>query len=241
MHYLDLTYPEIDRNLALDEALLLAAEERGTGGILRIWEPQDLAVVLGASGRLTQDVHVDRCRQDGLAIARRSSGGGTVVIGPGTLNVTVVLPSDFGPGLWAVDVAQRYVLERFAESLRACGPPVEVLGHGDLTIDRRKFSGSAQRRLRHHFLVHATILYDFPLDVIPRYTAQPLRQPEYRADRSHDDFLMNLGLPRTSLVAAVQRAWNVDQESTEPVDVPEDMVRDLVAAKFADPEWIGRL
>lgn len=241
MHYLDLTYPEISRNLALDEALLVAAEERETGAVLRIWEPHDLAVVLGASCRQRQDVHVDRCRQDGVAIARRSSGGGTVVVGPGTLNVTVVLRADFGPGLWAVDVAQKYVLERFAESLRTCGPPVEVLGLGDLTVDRRKFSGSAQRRLRHHFLVHATILYDFPLEVIPRYTAQPLRQPEYRAGRSHEDFLMNVGLPRATLVAALRSAWDVPDESAEPFDLPEDMVRDLAAAKFADPEWVARL
>src|SRR5262249_28452965 len=132
--YLDHTEPDIARNLALDEALLVAAEERGAGPALRVWEPSSLAVVLGASSRLYDDVDVSACQADGVAIARRSSGGGTVVVGPGTLNVTVVLPSDAAPGLQAVDTAQAFVLGRTARALRRLGPPVEVRGHGDLTL-----------------------------------------------------------------------------------------------------------
>src|SRR3954462_12573016 len=90
--YLEGALPGIAANLALDEALLIEADERGAGPALRIWEPEEVAVVLGASGRWREDVKVDACREDGVAIARRSSGGGTVVIGPGTINVAVVLP-----------------------------------------------------------------------------------------------------------------------------------------------------
>ncbi len=45
-----------------------------------------------------------------------------MVVGPGTLNVTVVLPDDAAPGLGAVDRAQRYVLDRIAAAIRARGP-----------------------------------------------------------------------------------------------------------------------
>src|SRR5687767_1334723 len=122
MNYLDLTLPDIADNLALDEALLVAAEERGTGPALRIWESASVAVVLGASGRRLEDVRVDACDDDGVSVARRSSGGGTVVVGPGALNVTVVLAADSAPGLGAVDVAHRYVLDRLAGSIRAHVP-----------------------------------------------------------------------------------------------------------------------
>jgi len=241
MRYLDLTLPTIAENLALDEALLIAADERGAGAALRIWEPTSLAVVLGASGRWREDVQVELCHADGVVIARRSSGGGTVVIGPGTLNITVVLPIDAAPGLGAVDRAQQYVLERVASQLRSQGSAVEVLGQGDLTIDARKFSGSAQRRLRHHFLVHATILYDFPLELVTRYTHLPRRQPAYRAGRSHEDFLVNLDLPRERLIDAVRRAWLEDRQSSELIEIPRDLMEDLITEKFSDPAWIERL
>jgi lipoate-protein ligase A len=240
MRYLDHTFPGIAENLALDEALLIAAEERAAGPSLRLWEPNSLAVVLGASSRLSEEVHVESCRAEGVAIARRASGGGTVVIGPGTLNATVVLPSDFAPGLTAVDTSQTFVLDRIAEALRKQVPAVEVLGRGDLTIGGRKFAGSAQRRLRRHFLVHLTILYRFPLEQITRYTPLPPRQPAYRAQRSHADFLINLDLSRDHLVAALRSAWIPEASSAELVPIPDDLVCELIAAKYGDPAWVER-
>jgi lipoate---protein ligase len=241
LRFLDLTLPGIAANLALDEALLIAADEHGAGPVLRLWEPQEFAVVLGATSRLRDDVYVERCRAEGVAIARRTSGGGTVVVGPGTLNVSVVLPSGAAPGLAAVDTAHKYVLDRFAAALRVYEPAVEVLGLGDLTLGGRKFSGSAQRRLRHYFLVHVTILYRFPLERIAWYTALPRRQPSYRAQRAHDDFLVNLTLSRDCLRAAIRSAWFAPGRPVEAAPIPEAMVRHLVATKFALPVWVERL
>jgi lipoate-protein ligase A len=239
--YLEGALPGIAANLALDEALLIEADERGAGPALRIWEPDAPAVVLGASGRWRDEVRVEACQADGVAIARRSSGGGTVVIGPGTLNLTVVLPETAAPGLGAVHRAQAYVLGRIARAFRALGPDVALLGSGDLTLDRRKFSGSAQRRLRNHFLVHATILYRFSLERIGRYLHLPRRQPVYRGNRSHDAFLVNIDLPRHALIGAIRSAWLPPDQPIEPAPVPEPLVRELVRTKFADPAWIERL
>jgi lipoate-protein ligase A len=237
---LDRTYPTIEANLALDEALLIAAEERAEGSVLRFWEPQAPAVVLGASCRLLEDVNLERCRAEGVAIARRSSGGGTVVVGPGTLNVAVVLPGDAAPGLWAVDEAQRYVLERIAVALREEGQPVEVRGSGDLVIGDRKFAGSAQRRLRRHFLVHVTIIHSLPLELITRLSHPPRRQPSYREGRSHDDFLTRIALPRHRLVEAIRVQWGVEPEAIERSAVPEDLVERLLREKFLAAGWVER-
>lgn len=240
-HLLNDVRSEIAANLAVDEALLDEIEHQGGPPTLRIWEPATVGVVLGASGRLQQEVHLDACQEDGVPIYRRASGGGTVVIGPGALNLTVVLPLSADPRFVAVDFAQRFVLGRVAEALRDRDHlPVEVQGSGDLTIGHRKFSGSAQRRLRHHFLVHATILYQFPLPLISRYTTLPLRQPEYRAGRTHDDFVTNLPIGRDRLIAALRAGWLPDDRPALPASVPEPAVRQLLAAKYADPEWVKR-
>ena len=240
LHFLDRTLPTIEENLALDEALLVEVEDGRESPHLRVWELPFPAVVLGASGRLLRDVIVDACRRDGVPITRRSSGGGTVVVGPGALNFTVVLARDAAPGLEAVDFAQHYVLERLAATLRARGAAVDVLGSGDLAVDRRKVAGSAQRRLKHHFLVHATILYAFPLELIDRYTRPPERQPLYREGRPHSEFVTNLWMSRSGLVDALQTAWNVTPECPA-IAVPEAAVRALTTAKFADPAWVARL
>jgi lipoate-protein ligase A len=240
--YLDRTLPSLAENLALDEALLRDAEDREGPPVLRFWESPTFAVVLGASGRLREEVDLDACRADGVPVARRSSGGGTVVIGPGALNFAVVLPLDHAPGLHTVEGAQRFVLARVADELRRLGSPVEVLGSGDLTLGRRKFAGSAQRRLRRHFLVHATILrIGFPLERIGRYLALPQRQPAYREGRSHDEFVTNLDRPRSILVETIRAAWLPSGSDPLPALVPENLVKKLVAEKFGDPTWVERL
>ncbi len=239
--YFEGALPGIAANLALDEAILIEAEERDAGPALRIWELDALAVVLGASGRWREDVKAEACSAEGVAIARRSSGGGTVVIGPGALNVAVVLPATAAPGLTAVDAAQAYVLDRIARGIGTRGPVLDRLGSGDLTLNRRKFSGSAQRRLRSHFLVHATFLYHFPLALVDRYTHLPRRQPAYRVNRTHAELLVNLDLPRATLVAAIQEAWLPPGHPRQSDALPEDLIGELVRTKFADPGWIERL
>jgi len=238
MRFLDLTLPTAVENVALDEALVVAAEEGTGASTLRIWELDHVAVVLGASGRIAEDVRLEACRADGVPIARRSSGGGTVLIGPGAVNFTVVLPIDSDARLRAVDTAQIYVLERVAEALRAMGQDVRVLGSGDLTLRSRKFSGSAQRRLKRSVMVHASLIFDLNLDLITRYLNPPRRQPGYREARSHEDFMTILPLPRSEIVLALRTAWNADELAGEP---PWLMMSRLISEKFGRAAWIERI
>ena len=238
---LDLTCASVALDLALDEALLIEADAGRGQCVLRFWEPADYALVLGASCRLTEDVHVDACRADGVPILRRTSGGGTVVVGPGTLNVSVILPESAAPGLSAVDKAHRYVLDWIAESIRQVGVPVKLEGRGDLVLGDRKCGGSAQRRLKRWFMVHCSILYDFPLERIDRYLAIPRRQPEYRQGRDHRDFLSNLGLPRSILMEAIRGDRISGPCSSRAPAVPPAVMESLLSEKFANRAWIERL
>jgi lipoate-protein ligase A len=236
----DLTMSSVAEDLALDEAMLLQAEAGKAPPLVRFWEARDYTVVLGASRRLREDVRVDACRADGVPVLRRSSGGGTVVVGPGALNVTVILPAAGAPGLRAVDLAQRTVLERIAESIRGAGLPVVVLGQGDLALGDRKCGGSAQRRLQDWFLVHCSILYQFALERIARYLANPARQPAYRQGRDHQDFLANLGLPRQALLAALSPVSSPGSGRALDLTPALGLLPSLLAEKYANPAWIER-
>jgi lipoate-protein ligase A len=234
----DLTLPSSAEDLALDEALLIEADAGRGRRVLRFWEPAGQAVVLGASCRVADDVDVDACRTDGVPVLRRTSGGGTVVVGPGTLNVTVILPDTAAPGLSAVDVAHGYVMDWIARSIRQAGPAVALAGRGDLVIGDRKCAGSAQRRMKGWFMVHCSILYDFSIERIGRYLAIPRRQPDYRQGRSHHEFLSNVGLTRTILVDAL-RGDRVAATAAELAPTLA-LVPGLMSEKFANRAWIDR-
>jgi len=116
-----------------------------------------------------------------------------------------------------------------------------VRGSGDLTIDGRKFSGSAQRRLRTWFLVHLSILCDFPLERIVRSLRQPDRQPAYRSGRPHEEFLRNLEYPRTIVAAAIRAEWCPPDRSPPAPNVPDLLLKSLLSERFADRSWVERL
>src|SRR5262245_9791070 len=116
MQYLQLTLPSPAENLALDEALLLAAEAAG-GEVLRLWEWPEPAVVLGSGCRLRDDVDVDACRAAGVPLLRRSSGGGTVLLGSGCLLFSLVLDTDRSAELRDVRRSYSAILTRVIRAL----------------------------------------------------------------------------------------------------------------------------
>jgi lipoate-protein ligase A len=232
---LDLTLPSAEQNLALDEALLLQAEAGGEPEVLRLWEWPCLAVVLGAAGILADDVDEPACRADGVPVLRRSSGGGTVLLGPGCLCFSVVLPYARHPALEDLHASYRYVLERVSEGVGL--PGAELAGICDLMINGRKFSGNAQQRKRHHILHHGTLLYGFNLPLVARYLRQPPRQPEYRAGRSHEEFVRNIAVPAEALRQGLSKTW----EASETLQTwPTEEVARLVAEKYSQEAWKRR-
>ena len=63
MFRLDLTLDTPAANLALDEALLEAAEAgEGPGQILRLWESPEDAVILGRASKYQQEAHIEACQ-----------------------------------------------------------------------------------------------------------------------------------------------------------------------------------
>ena len=112
MHFLDLTLSSPEENIALDEALLLDAEEGLGGEVLRLWQWDHPAVILGSGGKLAEDVNEPACAADGVPVLRRSSGGGTVLLGPGCLCFSLVLAFARDPRLEDLHASYAYILDR---------------------------------------------------------------------------------------------------------------------------------
>jgi lipoate-protein ligase A len=235
VRFLDLTLPGAADNLALDEALLLRAEAGEGGEVLRMWEWPSAAVILGSACRLSEDVDEAACQADGVPILRRSSGGGTVLLGPGCLLFSLVLSYDRDPVLREIRSSYVYILEQVARALAV--PGVELAGISDLALADRKFSGNAQQRKRHFLLHHGTLLCSFDLSCVGRYLLAPPRQPEYRAGRPHTDFLVNLPLVVGEVKRRLRSGWHADAEER---NWPEAVVRRLVEEKYVSLEWVRR-
>jgi lipoate---protein ligase len=239
MLYLDLSLETPEENLALDEALLVEAEDQDTPAeVLRVWESPTAFVVLGSSSRYESEAIVENCVRDDVRILRRASGGAAIVTGPGCLMYALVLSYERRPQLRMIDETHRHVLGALARSLSKCVPGIKHVGTSDLSISDRKFSGNSMRCKREHVLYHGTLLFDFPLSSIAMYLGTPPRQPDYRRGRSHKAFVTNLPLARDVIVAAVREAFSADERRDA---WPRELTRQLAREKYSRPEWIRRL
>ncbi len=250
MQHLRLTLETPTENLALDEAMLDAGEAGEIdGGVLRMWEPKDYFVVLGRSSDPQREVHLPACRRDGVPILRRSSGGATIVAGPGCLMVAVVLSYADYPTLRAIDTAHRWVLEKMASALSNLAPGVERAGISDLVLPAdvlpedhaastndapRKFSGNSLRCKQSHLLYHGTLLYDFDLERIGRWLQMPARQPDYRNARHHRQFVTNLAVSRDALESGLVQGWQAEKPLA---DWPRERTVTLAREKYSRADW----
>jgi lipoate-protein ligase A len=225
LRLLDLTLPSAVENLALDEALLDELDDTGGDPVLRFWESDRHFIVLGPSCRLTDDVHIETCGEDGVPVLRRASGGGTVLQGPGCLSYALVMPLTLHPHFATIRSTNQFILDRMAVAFQRWEPDTVFRGISDLAIGGRKISGNAQRRKRNALLFHGTILYAMQGDVVARYLKHPARQPEYREDRPHGAFLRTLAVPPTDLKQAIAEAWG----AVSPLDFwPEARMADCI-------------
>ena len=186
--------------LRLDEQLL----EDGRA-VFRVWESSRECVVIGHAGQPDRDVDLDACGRDGVPVLRRCSGGGAVVLGPGCLNYSVVLPLPREPRWHDVRYSWKWSMDRMRQTLAL--PELQCAGDSDLVIEQRKVSGNAQRRTRNAILQHGTLLYAFDSARAERLLKPPHRQPSYRAGRSHRDFLGNLPLSAGEIRARLAAGW----------------------------------
>jgi lipoate---protein ligase len=235
MKYLDLTLPMPAENLACDEALLDLCDAGYPDEILRVWEPRDCFVVLGYANQAQQEANVANCRALNVPVLRRFSGGGTVVQGPGCLNYSLVLEIDDRGPLRSVSGANGYVLKRHQQIFETLlQTPVQVRGHTDLTLGDLKFSGNAQRRKQECLLFHGSFLLNFDISLMERLLLMPAKQPAYRQNRRHQDFLVNLSLSPAGVKEALQKCWNV----TGPLDnIPFQKIAALAKEKYSEPKW----
>jgi lipoate-protein ligase A len=235
MKYLDLMPPTPAECLAADEALLDLCEE-GTGAeTLLFWEPKETFAVLGYANQAARELDLGACRVDKIPVFRRCSGGGTVLQGPGCLNYSVILRIPPSGPLQSISGTNSFIQQRNLEALQPLlKQPIGIQGHTDLAAGNLKFSGNAQRRKRNFLIFHGTFLLQFDIPLIGKYLRMPSKQPAYREDRPHGEFLMNLTLPADEVKAALRKIWKAGDVLT---NIPVEKIAELVREKYLTDAW----
>lgn len=187
------------------DAGLIAAVQAGGGARVAVYAHPGTAAVLGHGGDPWRETRPDLLRQDGVSLLRRRGGGCAVVLDPGNLICSVVLPL---PGLSGITRAFAALGGLVADALADLGlVGVRQAGVSDLALADRKLGGSCIWRTKGILYYSTTLLVDPAWELIDRYLPHPPREPAYRRGRPHREFLTSL---REAGVSAAPREVAAD-------------------------------
>lgn len=222
-------------SLALEEALVRAGP---TEPVLRVWRA-GRCVVIGRGQHVAREVDEVACRRDGVPVLRRASGGGTVYLDPGTLNVSLVVPGR-RPDLTAE------LADLLARALRDLGVAATVAVRGLFVpagTGVAKVSGLAAHVTLGATLAHGTLLVTTAAADVGRYLApapavpHPLDshrsvvRPLSELDRGIDPPAAH----RAVLAAAARRYGPLRPGPPHPAETC--WRADLLTRRYRNPTW----
>ncbi|NLV41062.1 MAG: lipoate--protein ligase family protein [Candidatus Hydrogenedentes bacterium] len=224
-------------HLALDEAVLDAVETGDSPSTLRLWEADVPFVVMGSAQKAAREVRLEACAADGVPVLRRCTAGGCVLQGPGSLNFSLAVRYDDWPGTRDLRPSYCLLLSRVTEGLKGLGLAASQEGVCDLAVGGLKVSGNAQRRRKHAFLHHGTLLYRPDYAGMARYLAEPADRPEYRGGRSHAEFVGAVNADPERLRDMLRGVFGARPPAQPPSPREMEAMHRLVGEKYLLDAW----
>lgn len=176
-------------HLALEDWLLDNGADLAPALVFSVNQP---CIVVGKNQVAWRECQTAALRADGIPVARRITGGGTVYHDEGNLNYSFILPRE--------DYKPDTVFGIVRRGLASLGIGAELDEHNGLFLDGRKFSGSAFCYRRGYVLHHGTLLINANLDRLRRYCVPALPDIATKAIPSRPSSVVNLREFRPDLV-----------------------------------------
>ena len=222
------------QNMAIDEAL---TESVGEVPILRIYGWRPAAVSIGYFQSMNEEVNFTKCREIGVDIVRRLTGGGAVLH-------EYELTYSFISRRYPQNVVESYkwICDAIVISIKRLGFDASFVPLNDIVIAGKKVSGNAQTRRKGVLLQHGTILLGVDVNKmfsVLKVPSEKLRDKIIKdvkervtslAGTTYDNMATSL---KTSFAAKFEAKLIDDTLSTEEIS----HARWLAERKYSSNEW----
>ena len=143
-------------------------------------------VIFGRHQVMANEVNIDFCTANNIAMYRRKSRGGCVYADEGNLMISHISCSTHSE-----NVFQEY-LDKMSMCLQEMGYEAVKSTHNDIMIGEHKVSGNACFALPNATIVHGTLLYDVNFDQLQQAITPPKEKLEKHGVKSVRQRVMNL-------------------------------------------------
>ncbi len=237
--------------MAVDEAILTARTEGKVPNTLRLYTWKPSAVSIGFFQSLHHEVDLEECRNLGVDVVRRITGGGAVFHdsdGEVTYSV-VVAEADLKRITPHSTIQESYeaLCKGLLEGLKELAIAAEFKPINDILVAGRKISGSAQTRRRGIILQHGTLLLKSDIRTMFRVlkvskekiSDKLIKEVEERVTNIYRETGRELAVEEVigALVKGFQRALGVKLKEGE-LSPYELSLAEEFKHRYASKEWL---
>ena len=234
-------------NLAIDEAVFLEKIENKVPPTARFWRNR-CAVVIGYSQKVGAEVNLELCRDVGIEIVRRFSGGGAVYHDLGNLNYSIALEADHRL-IEGLDIGESYrvLCSGIIEGVKEFGVDLVLDPPSDLLAQNRKISGNAQSRKKGTVFHHGTLLVNSDLKMLDKLLIAVENGSKIKGAASNKRPVTNLadetscivdtGKVKEALKRGFEEAFSVRLVEGTLTLREKNAAKSLYTRKYSKKEW----
>ena len=224
-------------NMALDEILMNYVKHDIP--ILRLYRWQPAAVSIGYFQSMDEEVDVKKCKQIGIDVVRRITGGGAVLH-------ESELTYSFITKIYPKNIMDSYnlICEPVVMCINKLGFNAKFAPLNDILVNNKKVSGNAQTRKKNTLLQHGTILLD--VNVEKMFSVLKVPSEKIKDKMINDVKARVMGLNKTF----EQVAHNLKKSFCEKFDAQmivdnltveeKENARRLASDKYTSNQWNSR-
>lgn len=197
-----------------------------------IWRVRP-TVIFGRNQNPVVEVDMEYCRDKGIEVYRRRSGGGCVYADMDNLMMSYISP--------ATDVTMTFAgyTIRVAEMLRDLGLDASASGRNDVLIGDRKVSGNAFYHLPGRSIVHGTMLHSTDLENMTRAITPSRSKLESNKVASVESRITTISehLPNLSIEAFEQHVLDSFTDSFYTLTSADITQIEEIESRYYDMKW----
>jgi Lipoate-protein ligase A len=224
----------VEKNLALEEAILDKINEGSSPNTLRLWINEKSAI-LSIHDRIEDTVNISFCLEKGIKINRRITGGGTVYHDEGNLNWSFFVRKE--------DVNNQDLIEMYRNfssyliaALSSLNFNLVFYEPNWIGIENRKISGMAGYIKRNAFLIHGTLLVESNLDYLRNVCKLHFKYPEVANLSNYRS--VNLDSVVNTIINYIHEEFVSSFIEKKPEKEEEELMIKLENEKYKSLNWI---
>ena len=239
-------------NMAIDEAIVAARINGSVQNTLRFYRWRPSAVSLGRFQNVFNELQVENCKQHGVDIVRRITGGGTVYHDCDSEITYSVVVKEMDLGTSDVFYAYNAISNGLIEAAKILGVnadfnPGDPKNCPNIAINGKKISGSAQFHKGGVLLQHGTFLLDVDLEKMFTFLRVPWAKTikdvvcvaQERLTSIGSELNRNVSAKEAyeALIQGFQKAVKIELEEKALTPFEQQLALKLRKEKYSTDDW----